>query len=424
MGIYTKAEDAVACVASGQRVFVHGCAATPNRLIDGLIARASQLRDVELIHIHTEGPARYAGAEFSKSFKVCNLFCGANMRKNMNYESVDYLPCFLSEIPQLFRSGKRPLDISLISVSPPDSHGYCTLGTSVDVTRAAIESSKIIIAQINRQMPIVHGDGFIHINDIDHFIEVDEPLPEHLNHGLGSEEKAIGKFTADLVEDGATLQMGIGAIPNAVLDFLGNHKHLGIHTEMWSDGCLKLIKSGAVDNSQKKVHPGKIVAGFIMGSRELYEFVNNNPVVAMLDIAYVNDPAVIRRNPKVTAINSAIEIDLTGQICADSIGPKIISGVGGQMDFVRGASLSPGGKPIFALTSRSEKGFPRIVTQLKPGAGVVTTRAHVHYVVTEYGVADLYGKTLNERAHALIGIAHPGDRERLLKEWHTFQKKI
>ncbi|OFZ19303.1 MAG: 4-hydroxybutyrate CoA-transferase [Bdellovibrionales bacterium GWB1_55_8] len=418
MARHNSAEDAVACIESGMRVFLHGSAATPVRMIEGLLAHAGRLRDVELIHLHTEGKARYADTEFKDSFRVANLFVGANMRKKLDYSRVDYLPCFLHEIPMLFRSGRRPLDVAIVHVSPPDAHGFCTLGTSVDAAKAAVEAAGIVIAQVNQQMPRVHGDGFLHIDEIDHYIEIDEPLFEHPIRPLKPEEKAIGKFAAELIEDGATLQMGIGSIPDAVLEFLTGHRNLGIHTEMWSDGAMKLIQSGAVNNTQKKVHPGKTVSSFLMGSRELYRFVNNNPSVVQLDVAYVNDPAVIRRNPKVTAINSAVEVDLTGQVCADSVGSRIISGVGGQMDFIRGASLSPGGKPIIALTSRSEKGFPRIVPLLRQGAGVVTTRAHVHYIVTEHGIADLYGKTLNERAKALISVAHPDDRENLDRAWH------
>lgn len=416
--LHSSAEDALSCIHSGQRVFIHGSMATPLRLIDGLIARANRLRDVELIHLHTEGPARYADPEFEASFKVANLFVGHNMRKKLDYTRVDYLPCFLSEIPNLFRSGKRRLDAALIHVSPPDSHGYCSLGTAVDVAAAAVEVANVVVAQINPNMPRVHGDGIIHIDDIDHYIEVDDPIPESKKHETKPEEAAIGSFAAQLIEDGATLQMGIGAIPDAVLEALSGHRHLGIHTEMWSDGALALIKKGVVDNSLKAIHPGKTVSGFICGSKELYDFINDNPSVVQLDISYVNNPNVIARNPKVTAINSAVEIDLTGQICADSVGDRVISGVGGQMDFIRGASLSKGGKPIIALTSRTGKGNSRIVPRLKEGAGVVTTRAHVHYVATEYGVADLYGKTLNERARELIRISHPEEREGLEKAWY------
>jgi 4-hydroxybutyrate CoA-transferase len=404
-------------IQSGQRIFIHGGAATPLKLIELLVAEAPRLENVELIHLHTMGDAAYADPKYSKHFRVANLFVGPNMRKKMNLSGVDYLPLFLSEIPALFRSGKRPLDVSLIHVSPPDPHGFCTLGTSVDVARAAIENSRIIIAQINRQMPRVHGDGFIHISQIHHSIEIDEPIPEVPPVPLRPEELAIGKHVASLVENGSTLQTGIGSIPDAALASLTGHRRLGVHTEMWSDGMLELIRCGAVDNSEKKIHPGKTVSGFVTGTKALYNYIHDNPSVVQLDISYVNSPNNIARNPKVVAINSAVEIDLTGQVCADSIGSHVISGVGGQMDFMRGASLSPGGKPVIALTSRSKKGHPRISAVLKPGAGVVTTRAHVHYVVTEYGIADLYGKTLCERAHALMKIAHPEDRERLQKEW-------
>lgn len=404
-------------VQSGNRVFIHGGAATPFRLIDKLIEEASRLSDVELIHLHTMGSAAYADPQYSQNFKVANLFVGPNMRSKMSLSRVEYLPCFLSEIPALFRSGKRPLDVALIHVSPPNEHGYCTLGTSVDVARAAVESSKFVIAQINRQMPRVHGDGFIHLSKIHRFIEIDESLPEALPVPLQAEELAIGKNVAELVEDESTLQVGIGNIPDAVLASLKNHRHLGVHSEMWSDGILELIKCGAVDNSRKVIHPGKTVSGFVTGSKALYDFIHDNPSVAQLDIGYVNNPTNIARNPKAVSINSAVEIDLTGQICADSIGCHIISGVGGQMDFMRGSAESKGGKPIIAITSRTKKGFSRVVPTLKPGAGVVTTRSHVHYVVTEYGVADLYGKTLSERAESLIRIAHPEDREQLKHDW-------
>jgi len=417
MSLCKTSEEALACIKSGQRVFIQGGAATPANLVRGLIAHANRLRNVEIIHIHTEGPAPHADPAYKESFRVANLFVGANMRKNLDYDRVDYLPCFLSEVPILFRSGKRPIDVALIHVSAPDKHGFCSLGTSVDVTRTAVEVADVVIAQVNSKMPRVHGDGFIHLSEFDHYVEVDELLPEHKPNQLKKEEMAIGRYCAGLVEDGATLQAGIGSIPDAALSSLSSHRNLGIHTELFSDGLLKLIECGAVNNSCKKIQAGKTVSGFMMGTQNLYRFVHDNPSIVQLDITYVNDPAVIRRNPKVTAINSAVEVDLTGQVCADSIGHRIISGVGGQMDFIRGAALSPGGKPIIAITSRSAKGVPRIVPQLKCGAGVVTTRAHVHYIVTEYGVADLFGKTLGERAKALINVAHPDDREALGRAW-------
>ncbi|MCA8921379.1 MAG: acetyl-CoA hydrolase/transferase family protein [Planctomycetes bacterium] len=409
MSTLTTAADALSHVCSGQRVFVQGGVATPLTLVDALVAQADRLRDVELIHLHTEGAARYADPEFAESFRVANLFVGGNMRHKLR-EGVEYLPCFLSEIPQLFRSGRRPLDVSLIHVSPPDAHGFCTLGVSVDVVKAAVASSKLVIAQINPCMPRVHGDGFVHLDEIDYHVETEDPIPEVPRPALSEVERQIGAHVAGMIEDGSTLQMGIGAVPDAVLAALRGHKHLGIHTEMWSDGALDLIECGAVDNSRKTIHVGKTVSGFLMGTRRLYDFVDDNPSVVQLDIAYVNDPAVIKRNPKVVAINSAVEVDVSGQVCADSIGSQVISGVGGQMDFIRGASLCPGGKPIIALPSRTRRGEPRIVPRLKKGGGVVTTRAHVHYVVTEYGVADLYGRTLGERFRALQAIAHPDDR--------------
>ncbi len=413
-----SAADAVRLIQSGQRVFVHGGAATPGVLLDALVADAARLRDVELVHLHTAGKARYADAGFAGHFRVANLFVGENVRKRLDRDRVDYLPCFLSEIPMLFRNRRRPLDVALISVSPPDKHGNCTLGTSVDVARAAVDSAAVVIAQVNKQMPRVLGDGIVHMGEIDAMVDVDVPLPESPPSPATPEEDAVGRNVAALIEDGATLQMGIGTIPDAVCRALHGHRHLGIHTEMWSDGALDLILSGAVDNSMKKIHRGRTVSGFVTGTRRLFDFIDDNPEVLQLDIAYVNNPAVIARNPGVCAINSAVEIDLTGQVCADSVGARVISGVGGQMDFLRGAALSEGGKPILAITSRTKNGKSRLVPQLTPGAGVVTTRAHVHYVVTEHGVADLFGRTLGERAAALIGVAHPDDREALAKAWH------
>lgn len=414
--VKVSAEQAMLNVKSGARIFVQGGVATPNELLSALAKQANRLTNVEILHLHTVGPAEYARPEFKNSFRVCNLFVGANMRGYLNQDNVDYLPCFLSEIPSLFRSGKKKPDISLIHVSVPDQHGYCSLGTSVDTTRAAIENSDMVIAQVNPNMPRVHGDGLIHKSKIDLFVEVNQPIPEVFGKPLTDVEILIGKNTAELVENGATLQMGIGSIPDAVLASLTNHQNLGIHTEMWSDGALPLLQNGIINNSKKKIHPGKSVSAFVNGTKKLYDFIHDNPSVIQLDVSYVNNPSVIARNKKVTAINSAVEIDLTGQVCADSIGHSIISGVGGQIDFIRGASLSEGGKPIIALTSRTQKGISRIVSTLKAGAGVVTTRAHVHYVVTEYGVADLFGKTIGERTKALIQIAHPEDRDRLAEE--------
>lgn len=415
--MHATALEAIQEIHSGMRIFLHGQAATPLHLINALIesAKSKNLKDIELLHLHTIGPAAYANPEFEGVFKVTNFFLGANMRSKINYKNVDYLPCFLSEIPGLIRSKRRPIDVAFIQVSPPDEHGYCSLGTSVDATKAAVETATLVIAQVNDRMPRTHGDGIVHINQIHHAVQINEPIFETTPSTLSEVEKKIGEFAATLIDDGSTLQMGIGAIPDAVVASLKSHQHLGIHTEMWTDGALELILSGAVDNSQKKVHPGKTVSSFIMGTKKVYDFIHDNPSVLQLDCSYVNHPAVIARNHKVVAINSAVEIDLTGQICADSIGGKIISGVGGQLDFITGATMSQGGKAIIALPSRTNKGRSRIVPQLQAGAGVVTTRAHVHYVITEYGIADLYGKTISERTKELIRIAHPDDRELLLK---------
>ena len=409
----SKYSDALSAVKSGDNVYIHTAAAAPQALVKGLIERAPELKNVNIYHLHTEGEAAYCGPEYEGIFNTNAFFIGANVRKAINQGRASYIPIFLSEIPSLFRNGIIPLDVALISVSPPDKHGFCSLGVSVDATLAALEMSKVVIAQINENMPRTHGDGIIHIREIDAFVEQNDPIPEAHLHEVSETEHAIGKHVVELIEDGATLQMGIGAIPNAVLSCLENHKDLGIHTEMFSDGILPLVEKGVINGHKKKKHPGKIIASFAVGTRKLYDFMDDNPLVTMLDCSYVNDAAVIRKNPKVTAINSAIEIDLTGQVCADSIGRNMYSGVGGQMDFIRGASLSPGGKAIIALPSATRRGESRIVPVLKEGAGVVTTRAHVHYVVTEYGVANLYGKSLKQRKKLLIDIAHPNHRESL-----------
>ncbi len=413
-----SAEDALRFLESRQRVYIHGMAAAPQALIRAMVERAQELREVEIVQLHTEGPAPYADAELAKSFRVNALFIGANVREAVQEGRADYMPVFLSEVPALFRNGALPIDTALIQVSPPDRHGFCSLGVSVEATRAAVLAAKHVVAQVNRHMPRTHGDGLIHVDQLNALVEYDEPLPEVFARQPTEIEGRIGKNCASLIEDGATLQMGIGAIPNAVLAALRDHRDLGVHTEMFSDGLIDLVERGVVTGRNKKLHPGKIVSGFVIGTKRLYDFVDDNPLVAMLDIGYVNDTAVIRRNPKVTAINSAIEVDLTGQVCADSIGSRLYSGVGGQMDYIRGASYSEGGKPIIALPYTTKRGESRIVPILKPGAGVVTTRANVHWVVTEYGCANLHGKNLRQRALGMAAIAHPDHRETLEREAH------
>jgi len=411
----TSATTALEAVKSGDRVFIHGMGAFPQVLVDALVARAPELRDVEIVHLHTEGDASYTRPEYIDSFRLNNLFIGANVRRAVDEGRADYIPIFLSEIPAAIRQRKIPLDVALVTVTPPDAHGYCSLGVSVDIAVSAVQSAKIVIAQVNGNMPRTRGEGNIHSSHFTYLVEGTVPLPEHHAEAPTEIEQLIGQKVASLVEDGSTMQTGIGAIPNAALAALKGHRRLGLHTEMFSDGVIDLVESGVITNECKVFQQGRSVAGFVSGSKRLYDFVNDNPSVEMMDIGYVNDTSVIRRQPKMIALNSAVEIDLTGQICADSIGRRIYSGVGGQMDFVRGASLSEGGKPIFAIPSTTKRGESRIVSTLKPGAGVVTTRAHVHYVVTEYGIADLYGKNLGQRSKALIEIAHPDHREALEK---------
>lgn len=416
MSKFTTVEQALSIIKSGDRVFMHGSSATPFFLNRELAKRAKDLKDIEIVSISTIGEMPLADPQFSDNLFFNCLFVSPNVRETVNKGNGSYVPIFLSDIPLLFRRGILPIDVAIVHVSPPDRHGYCTLGVSVDVALAAVQNAKYIVAQVNKQMPRVYGDGALHINQFHALVEVDEALPEvDYSLGVSEEEKQIGRYVADLVEDGSTLQMGIGGIPDSVLACLGGHRGLGVHTEMFSDGVIPLVEKGVITNEHKKKHPGRIVTGFIMGTRKLYDFVNDNPRVMALDIAYVNDTSVIRKNPKVTAINSAVEVDITGQVCADSIGTYQFSGVGGQMDFIRGAALSEGGKPIIALPSQTAKGISRIVPFLKQGAGVVTTRAHVHYIVTEYGVAYLFGKNLKQRAKELIKIAHPNHREMLEK---------
>lgn len=409
-----SAEQAVKLIKSGNRVLIQGGSATPQTLIKAMVARAPELRNVEIVHLHTEGECGYTDPELRDSFHTNAFFIGGNIRRMIG-DTADYIPIFLSDIPSLFRDGYMDLDVVLVNVSPPDKHGFCSLGVSVDIVISGIEQGKKVIAQINPKMPRTFGDAIVHIKHFDACVEVDEDIHEMKFVAPTEEEKAIGKNIADIIEDGATLQMGIGGIPNAVLTYLTNHKNLGVHTEMFSEGIVDLVERGVVNGAKKKVNPYKIVSGFAMGTRRLYDFMDDNPEIEMLDIAYVNDTAIIRQNPKVTAINSAIEIDITGQVCADSIGTKMFSGVGGQMDFMRGAALSKGGKPIIAVSSTTLKGVSKIVPMLKQGAGVVTTRAHARFVVTEYGVAELFGRSLKQRAQSLRDIAHPDCREDLDK---------
>jgi acyl-CoA hydrolase len=416
MTTFISAESAVSIVESGMRVFVQGSAATPHHLLRALAGRARELTNVEIIAISMLGDVHIQAEAFRSNLFFNSLFVSQPIRDNVNGENGDYIPVFLSEITKLFERGLLPLDVAFIHVSPPDKHGYCSLGVSVDVARSAFKHARIVVAQVNPNMPRTHGDGLIHTREIQYMVETHDPLPEvNYSAEVGDCERAIGKQIAELIVDKATLQLGIGTIPDAVLSCLEGHKDLGIHTEMLSDGVMRLMQKGVINNRYKKKHRRKTVTSFAIGTRELYNFVDDNPAFAFLEADYVNDGKVIRANPNVVAINSAIEIDLTGQVCADSIGTRQFSGVGGQMDFIRGASLSENGKPIIAMSSRTPKGVAKIVPFLKPGAGVVTTRAHVHYVVTEYGTAYLFGKNLYQRAQALQAIAHPDDREALDK---------
>ncbi len=415
---YVSASEAAKVVKSGDRIYVHAAAATPNILTKAISDRTEELRNVEFCHIHTEGAAPYADPALSESFHVNSFFIGKNVRHTIAAGNGSYTPVFLSEVPNLFRKGALKVDVVLIQVSPPDEHGFCSLGTSVEATVAAMECAKVVIAQVNKYMPRTFGDSVLHISKIDMAVEHHTAIYAQKQAVITDTEALIGDHVAALIEDESTLQMGIGSIPNAVLSRLTNHKNLGLHTEMFSDGVIDLIESGVIDCSKKTIAKGRALATFLIGSERLYKFVDNNPFIVMKESSYVNDTAIIRQNPKVVAINSALEVDVTGQICADSLGVHMYSGVGGQMDFVRGASLSKGGKAIIALSSTSNKGHNRIVPFLKQGAGVVTTRAHAQYIVTEYGVADLYGKTLKQRVDAMVEIAHPDFREEILKTYH------
>lgn len=407
-----SAVDAMRLVRSGMRVFLHGSAATPTVLVDALCDR-TDLEGVELFHLHTEGVARFAEPAQSGRLRSVSLFTGAPLRAAVNDGRADFVPVFLSQIPRLFRSRKIALDVAIVQLSWPDRHGYCTLGTSVDAARAAVDTADIVIAEINRQMPRTHGNTVVPLSRLSAFVCTDRPLPEHAVEVPGEIEQKIAERIAPLIEDGATLQLGIGTIPDAVLSRLHDKHDLGVHTEMFSDGLLDLIAAGVVTNRLKQVHPGRTVTSFVSGTKRLFDFVDDNPLVEFHGCDRTNDVGIIRTNPKVVAINSAIEIDLTGQVCADSIGHRIVSGIGGQMDFMQAASMSEDGVPIIALPSQARGGISRIVPALRPGAGVVTTRGHVHWVVTEHGAVDLHGLTLRRRSEALIAVAHPDARAEL-----------
>lgn len=410
-----SAENAVKKISHGSNVFVHSAAMTPSLLIQAL---SEHCRDhqLKLLHIHTEGSAEYAFN--NDSFNTYSCFVGGNVRKaiNDNYRA-NYIPIFLSDVYKVATYGDLSVDVALLRVSPPDAQGFCSLGVSVDASLAAAKQAKTIIVEFNPNVPRTHGDGFIHVSKIDYAVETSEPIHEGKVVSLSDEEIKIGKHIAELIEDGSTLQMGIGGVPDAVLAQLAGHKSLGIHTEMFSDGLLPLIEKGVITGEHKRVLPGKVTTCFAIGTKKLYDFVNDNPMMAFKESSFTNDTAIIRKNPKVVAINSAIELDMTGQVCADSIGTYQYSGVGGQMDFIRGAALSPGGKPIIAFTSQTKKGLSKIMPFLKEGASVTTTRAHVHWVVTEYGAVNLFGKDLVNRAKLLTSIAHPDHREMLTKAY-------
>jgi acetyl-CoA hydrolase len=410
-------EEAVRVIQSGMRIFLTGNCSVPQKLLAALVDYAPELHDVEISQALTIGPADYVAPEMEGHLRVNTMFISANIRKAVQEGRADFTPVLLSEFPLLFKRGHLPIDVALIHVSPPDEHGFCSIGIEVGLTKSAAESAKIIIAEVNQKMPRTLGDSFIHVSKLNYVIPVDYQLPELAMGEEGGSEiiEKIARYIADLIPDHATMQMGIGAIPDAVLKYLYEKRDLGIHTELFSDGVIDLVEAGVLTNARKTLHPGKIIAGFIIGTNRLYEWVDDNPLIELHPTEYVNDPFVIAQNERMVAVNSAIEVDLTGQVCADSIGPKLYSGVGGQLDFIYGASRSRGGVPIIALPSKA-KNFSRIVSMLKQGAGVVTSRNHIRYVVTEFGVADLYGKTIRQRAQSLINIAHPEFREQLTHE--------
>lgn len=415
---YVSPQEALSVIQSNTRIFVHGSAQTPVFLLQHLAKEAHRLEQVEVVSITVYGDIQIDKPAYKNNFHINSLFVSAAVREAVNDGRADYVPVFLSEIPLLFKRNVLPLDVAIVQVSPPDAHGYCSLGVSVDIARTAVNVARLVIAQVNPNVPRTHGNSLVHYSKFHAMVYCEDALPEaQFGEKAGAEEQRIGEYVASLIEDRSTLQMGIGAIPDTVLKCLHNHKDLGIHTEMCSDGIIPLFEKGVITNRFKKIHPDRAVSSFALGTRKLYDYMDDNPVFSFLDIDFVNDPHTIKQNPKMISINSAIEVDITGQVCADSIGTYQYSGVGGQMDFMRGAALSEGGKPIIAMPSRTRKGLSRIVPTLKPGAGVVTTRAHMHYVVTEYGIANLFGKNLRQRAKALIEIAHPDDREMLEKNY-------
>ena len=412
---FTTAEEAVKVIKSGDHIHLSSVASAPQCLIKAMCerGRAGELKDVHIHHLHTEGPAPYSEPEFEGVFQLDSFFVGGNVRKTTQAGYADYIPIFLSETQKLYRTGAVPCNVAMIQVSTPDQHGYVSLGTSVDATLAAVECADHVIAVVNKYVPRAFGDAMIHSSKIDLFVADDQPLEEAHFTAPNEVEVKIGKYCAELIEDGATLQMGIGAIPNAVLAQLGGHKNLGIHTEMFADGVLPLVEAGVINGEAKNIDKGKMVSTFLMGSQKVYDFIHDNPGVMMMDVGYTNDPFIIAKNDKVTAINSALQVDLTGQVCADSLGRKFYSGVGGQIDFIYGASLSKGGKAIIAMPSITNKGVSKIADALNEGAGVVTTRNHIHWFVTENGAVDLYGKSLQERARLIISVAHPSAQEAL-----------